>query len=311
MRQTSRYRSAMEALAMTRGFATAGILALLTLTPNPGRGLAAQQPGVGRITRIAQIIGPDEVVQVDTTTSLVQIRRGGGDWRSSRARQSLLVEDELMVLRFVDAQLDLEHGDQSGVLTFLPVLIRRDGRPVSGLYEDTGRPDTAAYVMRPDPSRRGDVAVEIERGSLVVEWNDGILSVFAAGDTIVIPSTRVAVTVLPGGDEAFVFVESGTVTIASQGLEVAAGEEAHLGRGMTPEKRGLERGEARAREYNDAVRYAHNEVWAGPKPFWAQPAFFIPAGALAVAGAAFVVADLGGDEGDDVLDGFVIIRIPF
>lgn len=309
MRHASRSRLARRRLSTPRAFATVVPLAVLALAPHPGRGLAAQEPGIGRITRIAQIIGPDEVVSVDTTTSLVQVRRGGGDWRNSRARQSLLVEDELRVLRFVDAQLDLEHGDQSGVLTFLPVLIRRDGRPVSGLYEDTGRPDTAAYVMRPDPARRGDVAVEIERGSLVVEWNDGILSVFAAGDTIVIPSTRVAVTVLPGGDEAFVFVESGTVTIPARGFEISAGEEAHLRRGMTPEKSSLQRREARIRDYNDAMRYAHNEVWAGPKPFWAQPAFFVPAGALAVAGAAVLIAGGGGD--DEGLQGFVIIRIPF
>ncbi len=266
----------------------------------------AQQGEVGRIDRIAEIIGGGKDRRIKDTTSDIRVRRSGTpSWVSTRAGDKLFFGDRLSLKKHFDVQVRVERKTQRGVLTFVPELVGRDGTGVRWLSTAAaGREiQDAAYQMTADPNRSEDFAVSIERGSLVLDWRHGPLAVSVAGHQFNITGTRVVVTVYPGGEEALVLLVSGSVTfMEAPTLGVLPGQVLHLRVGQPPEV--LSPQAVPLQQVRAAAEFDETVVWSKFKPFWMKPAFFMPAVAIVAGGAYLAVS------GTNTKQGSVTIKIP-
>lgn len=269
---------------------------------------AAQQERVGRIERIAQLLRAPEPIAITTASDAVQIRRGSdGVWVPVGPDENLLMRDNLRVQRYVNVRLHVDRPAHRGWLTFLPEVLLEDG----GRVFDVGEIDREAHYFIPaDTTARSEVAVTIESGALLVDWRAGRLRINAAGHDVLITHTMVLFTLDANGDAGWFFVADGAVTLpAFNGLVVRAGEVARLQRGVPPVI--SEASAPRQRAYRTAANYNANQVWPRPRPFWARPAFYIPALGVVAGATVFAVTQSGSDRDSGPPRGTVIIRIPF
>lgn len=264
----------------------------------------AQQSRVGRIEKIAELQRGPEPVRIDAVSDRVQIRRGGTEaWTQVGPAEDLFLLDRLRVLRYVDVRFKVERPTQRGWLTFLPeVLLQSGGR----VFDVGGIARSAEYSIPADTSGRSELAISIESGALIVDWRAGRLRVDAAGHTALVTGTIAVFAMDSAGDRGYLFVEEGTVSFATApDVAVRAGEIATLQRGIPPAVSAPQ--PSQLRDYRLATRYNAQQVWAGSRPFWARPQFFVPALGIVAGGTAYALTrnDNGGRRP------VVIVRIPF
>lgn len=265
--------------------------------------LVAQAPGPEnppRIEDIAQIVAAGEEERIDGPTTSVRVQRG--TWQPARRAMPLQFEDAVSLERNYHVKLDVDRPSQDGKLT-LATDLRRHGGEVVSVPDFTVGAD-GEFVLARDPAQPGHYALRVVRGVAVIDWVNGVLAVEAAGHRTVITGTKVVVAVTADGSTAFVFVVSGTLTAA--GSAVSAGDLVQLERGV--EAPTVSRPSERlVRGLRDVYRYNRAGLWSGFSPWYASPAFLVPAvGVVAGVGTYFVVTGLGEDEASVE----VIVRIP-
>lgn len=271
-------------------------------------GLAsAQQLRVGRIDRIAEVRGGLEPVHLVTPSDRAEIGRGAQDnWSFARRDQDMFREDRLRVRRYIDVRVKVETPTQRGQLTFAPEVLLRDG---GRIFELASIASPSEYIMPEDTTARGDLAVHIRSGALLVDWESGRLVVIAAGHSALVVGTRAAFVMDSTGNDGWLYVDEGTITfLGSPGITVGAGQLVRLQAGV-PLSGVSNPGPGQANAYRSVTRYHANQVWAGFTPFWRKPQFIIPVVGVFAGAAAFIATQAGDDGGP--LSGTVIIRIPF
>jgi hypothetical protein len=283
------------------------VLAFLALAPSAGWSPAAgQQEPVGRVERIAQLLRAPEPVTINSPSMAVQIRRGADEWLPIGPNTTLYLDDGLRVQRYVNVRLQINRRAQRGRLTFLPEVLLENGGRVFDVGEIDGE---AHYEFPADTTARNELAVAIQSGALVIDWRAGRLRIHAAGHDVLITHTRVLFALDATGDAGWLFVEDGAVSLpAFDGMVVRAGELARLQRGLPPTL--SVPAAQRLAEYQNATEYHANRVWSGSRPFWARPAFYVPAVGI-VAGATVFAVTRSGRTDDRPGRGTVIIRFPF
>jgi hypothetical protein len=278
------------------------ITAVLCLLVVPAA--TGQQAEAGRIDRIAENVRPGKWQGVDSTSKVRLMRLPSQEWKSTGTKASVLLNDRMQVERLVDVQVGVERRGQQGKLIFLTELLDKDQRPV--VQDPKGREiPTAQYQLMASPEDPNLLAVNVEQGSLIIDWVHGRLLVVTPVTRFVIKGTKVALTVYPGGAGGVVMLVEGVVTfLDAQGLQINQGEIAEFQRGQVPRI-------SRPRVdqlFHDAFQYNAKDVWA--KPFWQKAAFLVPAAAAAGAATAVVVSQSGGDDPPPPVSGSVDINFP-
>jgi len=282
-------------------------IAVLTSVLLAGAGFRAPvahaQSRIGNVRRIAEVLAARREREIKDATPLVRIQRAGGtSWTNASPSSQLFMQDQLMLQRYVDVQVEAKGAPYDGVLTFLPELIRESRDPVysfeaptrDGVYRMTGGSDV-------------DLGVDIQRGALVVQWNHGRLEVLAAGTRIDVLGTRLAIAVDSTGDAGWVYLEQGTIVFPDfPAITVNNGEVFRLLRSAPPVRRQTEPAQRSA--FDDVVDFNHSVVWSGFRPFYLKPLYIVPA-TLAAGGVIGWLITRDNGNGDP--RGRVIIRIPF
>jgi hypothetical protein len=286
------------------------ILTCLVATSAPAPA-ASQLPGVGRIERVAQVLGGSEPVQIRAASDRVQLRRGAtGPWLLVGPDSELVESDHLRVRRYVDVRLRVERPTQRGQLVFLTELLGpMGGRPFQvgnvGAQSDYVLGDTAAVA---GAAAADELVVTVESGGLVVHWSAGRLAVIAAGVRTIITGTRVAFALDATGDNGLVYLDEGSISFPDfPTVTVDEGDEVRLTRGLPPVVTTPPASTASA--YSEAVRYNGEQVWAQLRPFWLKPSFYVPALATVAGTTTWLL--LRPDDGPGAIRGTVIVRIPF
>jgi hypothetical protein len=278
------------------------IVALATLAPTEAR---PQATPVGQVERIAELIGGGEPVKIDRRSDRVQILRAEAEWMLIGPDAGVQTDDRLRVRRYVDVRFRVERPRERGRLVLLPEILTSNGATVFAV-DSVGT--HADYVVSEDASSRGDLTIEVEGGSLIVDWSAGRLAVIAAGVRTLVTGTRVAWAVDATGDSGFLFLEEGRLTFPDfPELDVRPGQVVTLRRDLPPAVSTPE--PTAAARLGEAVRYNGQRIWDGFRPFWQRPAFFVP-GALVVGGTVGAIVALTGDDPPPLV-GTVIVSIPF
>jgi hypothetical protein len=259
------------------------------------------QTRVGNVRRIAEVFAARREREIRDATPLVRIQRAGGGWSNASPSSQLFLQDQLMLQRYVDVQVEAKGAPYDGVLTFLPELVRESRDPVYS-FEAPTRDGVYRMVGGTD----ADLGIDIQRGALVVQWNHGRLEVLAAGTRIDVLGTRLAISVDSSGDSGWVYLQEGTIIFPDfPGITVGNGEVFRLVRSAPPlrsQPDGVQRG-----SFEDVVEFNHSQVWSQFRPFYLKPLFYVPA--LVAGGAVAWMVARPDDDGDP--RGRVIIRIPF
>jgi len=276
------------------------ITAVLCLLVVPAA--TGQQAEAGRIDRIAENVRPGKWQGVDSTSKVRLMRLPSQEWKNTETKASVFLNDRMQVERLVDVQVGIERRGQQGKLIFLTELLDKDQRPV--VQDPNGREiPTAQYQLMASPEDPNLLAVNVEQGSLIIDWVHGRLLVVTPVTRFVIKGTKVALTVYPGGAGGVVLLLSGVVTfLDTPGLQISQGEIAEFQRGTVPR---IARPQV-DQLIHDAIQYNAKDVWA--KPFWQKAAFLVPAAAAAGAAAAVVVGQSGDEDG--TRNGSVVINLP-
>jgi hypothetical protein len=274
------------------------VLCLLVVPPATG-----QQAEAGRIDRIAERVRQGKWQGVDSTSKVRLLRLPSQEWRSTGTKASVLLNDRMQVERLVDVQVGVDRKGQQGKLIFLTELLDKDQRPV--VQDPNGRDiPTAQYQLMASPEDPSLLAVNVEQGSLIIDWVHGRLLVVTPVTRFVIKGTKVALTVYPGGVGGVILLLEGVVTFLDvPGLQINKGEIAEFQRGNVPR---VSRPGMDQLRFHDAVQYNAKDVWA--KPFWQKAAFLVPAAAAAGAVTAVVVSQSGEEDGPP--EGSVVINFP-
>ena len=190
-------------------------------------------------------------------------------------------------------------------------------RVVEGIRLRAGQTADFEFVTESERSglfgRRPKLTLVIRRGAAVITWPKEAtipLYVHAAGETIRIDGTVVAVAVDSTGGEGVLYLLEGTAVLASALTQPGAAQLYHLRQGQ----RSLLLTEP-ALPMNQAIAY-HTTGWPVlPPPVSPQRAWYTTTaakvgGGLALAGgvAALVVAITGDDDGPRT--GTIVVRIP-
>lgn len=291
-------------------FRWSGPAAALVLLVVAAPGARTQQDAqvVGRIDRIVEILGARDVRQLQQSTSRAQVRPAGATaWVDVAPGRGLLHGERLRVARYLDLRLRVRRSAEQGTLVFLPEVWERGGRNVFTAGAQSGqRAPEGSYRVRTAPPGAGDLTVEIERGSLVVNWDHGRLAVVAAGTLAVISGTRLAVMVDSTGGGGAVFVDEGEVSFPDfPAARLRPGQWAVLRRGLPPQVLSLTA--ANQKLARRAVRHHADGIWGGGGPSWKQ----IATVAVAAVGVA-VIATQAGDRpaGAATRTGTVVVRVP-
>lgn len=200
----------------------------------------------------------------------VQIRRAAG-WTTARIPGTVQLDDVLGVHPKVDARLRVAFGRQgSGILYLTPSLICHPRLQADSVIRDIRlRPgERAVYevftdTFRVDGRRAELLAVAVERGALIVEWNraGAPLFILAAGDTAVIKGTTVAVVVDSTSNEGLFYLETGSAELRGlPGDTVSPGQVLHLRRGRVP----VELGPGVATRLRESVHDHSRTGWRTP-----------------------------------------------
>jgi hypothetical protein len=262
--------------------------------------VASAQDPAGSVKRIAEVGAGAEEHEIKSGTPLVRIRRNsGGRWTNAGPRTPIFELDSMVLQRYVDVQVEMKGDAYQGVLTFLPELIVKDKVIV---YRPEISTDTALYSVTGAPDVH--VGVDIVRGALVVQWDEGRLEILAAGHRIAVHGTRLAVAVDSTGNNAYVFLESGAIVFPdSPGTTVAEGDVINLQRGLPPVR--AEAPSVPRSQLSRAVDFNHRQIWSAGRPFFLKPWFYVPVGL--VAGGIIASEVIGGGD----RRGTVVVRIPF
>lgn len=268
-------------------------MAALTLAPPP----AVAQDVVGELTRAIAIVAPGECPELTGLAAgeTVNIRRGA-TLTPANPPSRIFLTDVVTKPSAVLARVRVDAAARgSGVLYLVPSVECYPGIPASARIagvlplgqSSEYEVDTRQVVV--DGRTEDRLAVVIQRGALVVQWNRGApLLVVAASDTVTITGTTVAFSVDATGDRAVVYVRDGTVTVSRlEGGPVRAGEVVRLQRGAVP-VRALR--DPAARTMDDAIRYYSGSAWS------LRPAPALQLG-LKVGGTS---SDMSGLESNDI-----------
>ena len=266
------------------------ITAVLCLLVAPAA--TGQQPEAGRIDRIAENVRPGKWQGVDSTSKVRLLRLPSPEWKGIGRKASVLLNDRMQVERLVDVQVGVESRAQQGKLIFLTELLDKDLRPV--VKDPNGREITSAsYQMLPSPDDPNLLAVNVEQGSLIIDWVHGRLQVITPITRFVIRGTKVALTVYPGGAAGFVLLQSGALTfLDTPGLEIKEERSRSSNRGMRLKCHGLEWTTGCA----FTTRSSTTRRMFGPSPSGSRRPL-VPAVAVAGAATAVVVSQSGDDDG--------------
>lgn len=248
-----------------RGGIVASVIAALTIAPAP----AVAQDAVGELTRAIAIVAPGECPELTGLASgeTVNIRRGT-TLTPANPPSRIFLTDVVTKPSAVLARVRVDAAARgSGVLYLVPSVECYPGIPararIAGVLPlgqtSEYEVDTRQVVVGGRTEDR--LAVVIQRGALVVQWNRGApLLVVAAADTVTITGTTVAFSVDETGDRAVVYVRDGTVTVSRlEGGPVRAGEVVRLQRGAVPVRAPRD---PAARTMDDAIRYYSGSAWS-------------------------------------------------
>lgn len=284
----------------------AGLIGGLLAVHAAGVTPLAAQARVGHIARIAELRENARPVTLAVPTDRFSIRRSPStDWIPIGPETVLYENDRLRVASFVDVRLEVQRPAQRGRIVFTHEVRDDEGARV---FDVLAGPGPASYRLVQDSTGSGDLGLEIQSGSLVIDWRGGRLTILAAGHPAVIVSTRVTFAMDANGNSGFLFVQEGTVAFpASNNLLVQEGQVVRLQRGVPPSIVNAE--PATLERYADATHYNARAIWSGFTPFWRKPAFLVPALGVVAGTTAFLLSRNGDDGGSR--GGRIIIRIPF
>jgi hypothetical protein len=268
--------------------------------------LSAQQPGVGQIERIAEVVPGRREREISQPSPRVQVRPSRtAAWADAAPRARIGTAGMLQVQRNVDVRLGVDRPTHRGVLTALPELLNRQGARVFPPVAGQGHPNGIYGVTLTQP-QADELLMQIERGALLVDWTRGRLVVDAAGTRTVIRGTEVAFSVDTIGDSGILFLRSGEVEFPDH-PEVRVPERGfvQLRRGMPPVV--LPPGAISVREVDDAFDYHNRVLWNQLRPFW-KDRRLLGAVAIGLTGALIYTFTRSGDDG--LRTGTVTIPIP-
>jgi hypothetical protein len=251
----------------------------------------AQEP-VGRIRTIADVSGK-KPRKLKKETDRVRIRRkSSGRWLKAAPDTSLLWRDRLLLQKYTRAAIDIRRKDQRGRVYLLPDSLAT-------------RRERAVYEIREHPQELGRVDLYIAHGSMIVDWAYGKLSVIALGIQTLFVSTRVAFIVDSTRAEGLVYLDRGGAIFPDfADLQFRPTDVYRLRPGQPPEKVILPA--LQVTQWQRFVQVNSHDLWAGLRPWWQKPAFYLPAAAAVTGGV------VGGIiiNGEERVSGQVVIKIP-
>ena len=274
-----------------------------TLVLSSPKGLMGQaSASVGTVEEVVDLVSGEDPGPTDRA---LMSRTGTTTWTQLVEDSELIGELEMKVLSLLNLRVEVNSDGNEGRLIFTTDL-KHEQSPGARVFPDQSV-DSSLYVVR--QGFRGP-EVDIEEGTLVVEWDRGVVTVTAAGQVIPIEGTSAAFHVFPGGDSAYVYLGEGTLTFQSSGSQ-AADRSLYVVRrppaALPIELRNGGVGADHLAAWHDALDLHGQHVWASPGllgigwPWWA-------AGALGGACAATECWDvlIGGSK--TVL---IELRLPF
>jgi len=269
--------------------------------------LYGQGEPAGSIQAILDLRGRSEGVEITGPTSRVQLRpAGAAQWRDGVRGLPLAPSDRLRVEPRTVVRVSLRRGDLEATahLTSNP-----EGPGGPFVVEAVGGAREGVYELRDDPALPGAVALEVVRGSLVLDLARGILVGFANGIRFLVSSTRIVVTVSEDGGTGLLHLVEGSVHFPdTPDLILGPGETALLPVGGPPALL-LDQG-VLASGFADAAEWSALDAWptggSGTGPW-----LWVGAAAGAVLGAQLIRSWIGGGNGSPDRSGTVIIRLPF
>lgn len=235
------------------------------------------------IYRLADSSGP-KPLRLDAATEKVQVQpQDSAGWKSAFPAMELHSGDRLKMEPYSHLDIRVE-GERQGRLILVPNVLDQGGE----------------ILLQPETATPGEgIQVILESGALSAEWRQGSLAVTAYGVRTLTGGAKVSFLNDPESIQRLLFLESGEISLPDYpDIAVAPGEVVQLYPGERPVK--LAVSPQKVAWLQGIINYNTLLVWEELAPpgiaWYRKPAFYVPVGLAAVAGGAYLISTLSGED---------------